>query len=185
MKTEKPRLSLCVRFEHDYTFHASMKTIVTIEVWRGGGMAGQCDWYGITSSYGQSPIAGYEDLHFENFTFEDSEPNNGFQATLAYHNYRAELHDCERQVKTLRAIHKASQKITDREGYAKTFGQYVNRMARIVGAEVVRVEKTEKAWKTTGERYSECTLGDAVGWIDSRVNSWLQERKEAKTLQTA
>ncbi len=183
-KTDKPRLSLCVRFEEDnssfLTGHACIKTIVTVEYWRENGSTYQ--WSGV-GTYAPLSLRGYDDLQYTNFTFEDQHDNGSYQATMAYHAYSTQLHDAERMVKTLKGIDNTWEKMTKREGYPKSFGQAVNRLARIVGADVVRVEKTEIQQGRTGERYTEHYIGDSVFSIDHRIGEWLREKREAKQPQ--
>ena len=100
----------------------------------------------------------------------------GFRA----HN-KTTLEESEKAVALLKPIDRKLRKMYETEGNAASFGAWVNRIARAIGAESIiiwddtRKEKTGQGWRT----YS---IGNAVSQIDYDVAAlieWANELKRA------
>lgn len=76
------------------------------------------------------------------------------------------MRELERATAIMRPIARKLEKMTELEGEPKTYGQFVNRIARAIGAESVMIR--DKAHpRTHGPRI--CALGDSVSTIDWHV----------------
>lgn len=130
-----------------------------------------------TSSYPDNPAHFYPGLVMGNTTFAGSEPTPS--DSLYYdRQYRVKQHDAERMYKTLSRIAKAQDRIRETEGWPQTFGQVVNRFARIVGAKTILVENNEQHRDVTGERYTWSSPGRAVSQIDDLTAAWVRALKK-------
>ncbi len=99
--------------------------------------------------------------------------------TLAWSMYdRITLQEAEEAIAMLRPIERKLAKMTATEGYAVTFGAYVNRVARAVGA--VRVILYCDARKrATGSPWYSHSIGEAVCAVD-RMASVLHDQLHGK-----
>lgn len=95
--------------------------------------------------------------------------------------YCLDLRKLEAKYGALKKIHGALEKLAAEFGYAKTFGQYVNRAAVVLGIEkVITYRKGESYgsnWDDQRHLFQYWSPGEAVGTIDCRIDNWLQEQR--------
>ena len=173
MTEKKTKLAVQVEFKEDTSYHTNLRTSCKVLVWYDD----RREW-GYPHSY--SDERGYDGLEMYNVTFHDgSQPDPN--ATIAYRElYSVELNDAERMVKTLRTLRSKRARMTEAEGYPTTFGQVVNRFARMIGASCVLIERTKDGQEQTGERFAEFQPGNAVSAVDRRINDWLAAQQKAE-----
>lgn len=76
------------------------------------------------------------------------------------------LYEAQAAVKMLSSVERKLEALRQREGYSKSFGQTVNRLARILGIDWAIVSsKRDKSWIW-------CNLGDMPGMVDGLFDSW-------------
>ena len=95
---------------------------------------------------------------------------------IAFSSYRSlDLNEAKIAVKTLEPIQRKLTKMYDTEGKAASFGAYVNRVARAIGAVKVIVA-TDKATRiATGNVWREVSVGDAVLTVDRMAANLIAE----------
>lgn len=73
--------------------------------------------------------------------------------------------------RTLRTINGKLRKMQEARGYVKTFGEYVGRLAEVLGKDTVIIRTVGKGagWSHDDNRYDFLTIGDGVRWIDDTV----------------
>ena len=79
---------------------------------------------------------------------------------------RCDLNDAKNIVALLAPIQRKMDKMHETEGNAASFGAWVNRIARAIGAKKVFVQCDEKTRIATGNTYRDHSLCDAVYAID-------------------
>ena len=177
MTEKKTKLAVQVEFKEDTSYHTNLRTTCKVLVW----YEDRRDW-GYPHSY--SDERGYNGLEMYNITFHDN-PRPDANVTIAYRElYSVELNDAEKMVKTLRTLHSKREKMTETEGYTTTFGQAVNRFARMIGASCVLIERTKDSQEQTGERFAEFQPGSAVSAVDRRIGDWLAAQTKVEDFVT-
>lgn len=81
--------------------------------------------------------------------------------------YTADLREVERMVKALRKVERGLERIRDNEGDAESFGQYVNRVARVlkVAGLIVRLDGDSMQFSD-----NEWRVRNGIGHIASAIN---------------
>jgi hypothetical protein len=96
---------------------------------------------------------------------------------------RVSAFEAKQMVKVFDKVERALAKADERDGYHKTIGQYLSRVARAVGATSIVFLKAgvsqRGGFDTMCDDYVWLNLGHAVDAIDSRINLWV-ERKQAE-----
>jgi len=135
-----------------------------------------------SQSYPENMAQYYQYLQLSCMTFHDNvEPSNN--ADLAYSQpYKVDMREAERMYKTLSRIDRAFDKIRESEGWAQSFGQSVNRLARVLGAKHILVRRSPEAEARAGDKYQWLNLSDAVTHIDWLTREWMEKLAKAKQL---
>lgn len=102
--------------------------------------------------------------------------------SYGYHDLsRIDLRQAEAMAKVLKLVGKRLEKFREEEGQYESFGQYVARVARAIGASILLVQKNfermtsrSSAWADNG--YVAHRLGDGAFAINCRVDDWLNAR---------
>jgi hypothetical protein len=81
---------------------------------------------------------------------------------------RINMRDAKKAYETLAPIEKRMAKMNDIEGYPKSYGQWLNRVARAIGAKTVFFKRSKAVWN--GSQYVGITNGDIVHYGDSMEN---------------
>jgi len=177
---KKDTLVLRVIAREDKSYYHTFKVDVDILTLEENSRTYGDDFTTKSQSYPENMAQYYQFLQLYCITFHDSlEPSNN--AELAYSQpYKVDMREAERMYKTLARIDRALDKIRETEGWAQSFGQTVNRLARVLGAKYVLVMRSREAIERTGEKYQWLSLGDAVFHIDYLTRDWMQKLADAK-----
>jgi hypothetical protein len=93
--------------------------------------------------------------------------------------------EARQMVKVFDKIERSLSKADERDGYHKTIGQYLSRVARAVGATLIVFEKhgavsTGGSYDGDRDNYVFLSLGNAVDAIDSRINLWVEKKQRER-----
>jgi hypothetical protein len=102
---------------------------------------------------------------------------------VEYRNLNRVLaHEARQMVKVFDRVERSLAKTDERDGYHKTIGQYLARVARAVGATSIVFLKPGSVQRggfdTSRNDYVYLSLGQAVDAIDSRINLWVEKKQE-------
>lgn len=137
------------RSSFDYTHQLHIE----ISVLENDGTPDNPKWRNVTEL---SDTPGYYDLVCIGYA-KGREPEGAYGWEIEYHNvYSVDIRRSKQMFKTLTAVAKTMEKMRNQEGNPQTFGQYVNRFARAIGASYLIVwddshksfysERTYKMW---------------------------------------
>lgn len=107
--------------------------------------------------------------------------------------YTVDLERAEAMVKQLRHIERSLAKAAERDGQARSYGQYCLRVARAIGAQMMCWARDQRSFHTYDEmRWTFVSLPDGANHIDGLVREWIerpererQDREEREREQTA
>jgi hypothetical protein len=107
------------------------------------------------------------------------------QRDTPVYGYSCEYHDVYsvdrrmaiRMAKTLTDLDRKLDKLTDQRGYARTYGEYVGRVAEIFGCAGIAFTRTARSRDTTGERWIWTSVGSGVTRIDQQIAAWVEEAR--------
>jgi len=92
--------------------------------------------------------------------------------------------DAKQMVKVFATVENALAKADERDGYYRTIGQYMARVARAVGATSIIFDKpgsvSRGSYDANSDQHVWLKLGHAVDAIDSRINLWVERRQEER-----
>jgi hypothetical protein len=95
---------------------------------------------------------------------------------LAYHEpYRCGRYEVRRMYKTLETVHKRLEKLAERRGTHRSFGEYCGRLAEALGCTGIVVEQTPDGYNVSGQRWVWLSIGDGVNRINHKVYLWQRE----------
>lgn len=125
------------------------------------------------TSYPDNPAHLYHGLDFSSLTFsDDKRAGNLFEMKYSAPS-SVDAIAAERMFKTLTRLQKALERIYEAEGHAASFGQSINRLARIIGAKYIMTPCVfDPAVKVSGQRYDWTAPGTAVYRIDNLTVQW-------------
>lgn len=136
-----------------------------------------------TNDYPENPAHFYNGLTVEVCTFADSRDGASINTETYYQEpYRVNSTRANQMHKTLTRIDKAMTKLQNAEGWAQSYGQTINRLARIIGATYIMTPNSPQSVDVTGEKYRWNSIGDAVGQIDNLTWQWLRGLEKEKEL---
>jgi hypothetical protein len=133
--------------------------------------------YGTDDTYGDGPL--YSGLRLtcqgdERSAMRDSEPVYGFDC-----EYREEfsigLRKARRMVKQLERIDRGLDKLREKRGYVGSWGEYVGRLAEVLGCKGIASQKTAEAEARCGYRWTWETIGEGVNTANRWVWTWRQQ----------
>lgn len=126
---------------------------------------------------------------FEDLTATCYISNDGMDTPYGYHveyfsPYSVELRDAEKMYKTLKKINNKLKKMESEFGTHKSFGEYVSRFAKAVGAKVVVFYENfdPKEANYSRNEYIEYKPGKAIEKIDYHVDMVEKQMIEHKIL---
>lgn len=86
--------------------------------------------------------------------------------------HHIDLGDARRMVKMLERIKRGLDKLDTVRGYARSWPQYVGRLAEVLGCAGIVVDRGENHQRRSGYRYDWMTIGDGVNAADMLIYSW-------------
>ena len=111
------------------------------------------------------------DSEIENLRIDsqcDDHSNKSYGWDIAYDSYRrVTLYEAQKAVSLLSPIHRKLEKMQAHEGSPASFGSFVNRVARAIGAVKVIVQ-SKAGWRSV-------SLGDAVYVVDQMTQDLLEQ----------
>jgi hypothetical protein len=99
-----------------------------------------------------------------------------------------ELNDAARMVKTLTRVQKGLEKLSDARGYVKTYGEYLGRLAEVLGCKGIALQREAEYARQTGNDYEWCSIGEGVNRVNHRIYLWHREvadRQQPQALPAA
>lgn len=90
-------------------------------------------------------------------------------------NSTIRLHEMREAIKVLAPIQKRMHDMYTAEGSHKSFGQWINRVARAIGAKAVFIRQSQQWADRHGQPWRHHDLGDAVSAVDREVETLLTE----------
>lgn len=103
----------------------------------------------------------------------------GWELAYAPPGLHHNLYELERAIGTLKPLMRALERLQDSEGSPKTFGQYVNRIARVIGANRICTQRMKTAFNNTP------TIIGTPGSMVSTVDQIARELVEATSGKVA
>lgn len=92
----------------------------------------------------------------------------------------------KRMAQTLTRIDRGLEKLQAKRGYTTNFGEYVGRVAEVLGVESIIVDRTSpdnRGWSYDEGQYQFLTIGEGVNYINGMVREW--QRKNTPIPATA
>jgi hypothetical protein len=99
----------------------------------------------------------------------------GFNQLEYRDEHSIDLGKAERMVKTLKAIERKLAKLAEVRGYARTYPEYIGRLAEVLGAKGIVVERSQQSREMTGERYEWLSVGDGINRAANLIWQWQRE----------
>jgi hypothetical protein len=185
-KTAKPDLALYVWTEENRSsgYHCFyVRAVVRIRP------EGKREYDGI-GEYAMDGSGGayYPGLVFQNMTFSDARAIENSGEMFYRQPYKVDLRDATRMAQTLKAVSARLDKFNEIEGRPATFGAYLNRVARAIGATWILIDEPADnvdIARRAGERHSSYTPGDAVIQIDHLTYRWKRSVDKAAEKENA
>jgi hypothetical protein len=107
-----------------------------------------------------------------------ADPVYGFDAV--YHDlWMIDLPRARRVLKTLEKLDRGLDRLREARGYARTFGEYLGRVAEAMGCAGIAIETTPEGQRFSGERWRWQTIGEGVNSVNNRIAAWHQEAIDA------
>lgn len=106
---------------------------------------------------------------------------NRFNAVYGYD--RLDYHDChsvelrkaKRMVKTLERVERGLAKFSETRGYCRSYGEYLGRLAEVLGCIGMAFMQTPKRRNMSGQDYRWMTVGDGVNEANNLIYQWQRE----------
>jgi hypothetical protein len=103
---------------------------------------------------------------------------------VCYHDvYTVDLRKAKRHVKTLEKLAKGLDRITEVRGYVRSYGEYLGRVAEVLGCAGIGIQRSEKHAATSGQRWLWESIGDGVNAANNAIWRWQQEVVEREGAQ--
>jgi len=97
--------------------------------------------------------------------------------------YSVDLRKARRMAKTLDKLDKGLAKMTEARGYVRSYGEYIGRVAEVIGAAGIGFDRQNKLPRN-GQRFDWMSIGDGVNRANHLIYLWQQDGKpEAVTGQ--
>jgi hypothetical protein len=141
---------------------------------------------------GETPRHAIKECDLNNFVIEVHSPKDtpdNFHSWIYWSaKYMAasdiDLRRAEGMVRTLKIVKKSMQKIYDEMGPVETFGQYLARNAKALGAVAILVETgvSGQSWGYDAYTFRMMTPGDAASYIDHQISLYVSPIKQNSTV---
>jgi hypothetical protein len=96
-----------------------------------------------------------------------------------YHDaYRLDLRQLRRMTKTLELVERKLAKLQEARGYVRSYGEYLGRVAEVLGCVGMVFDRDSQVALRTGQRYQWMSVGDGVNHANHRIYLWQQEAVE-------
>lgn len=83
--------------------------------------------------------------------------------------------DCKRMLTTLQRVDRGFAKLADARGYVKSYGEYLGRLAEVLGCTGFAIQKTSEQAMRSGQGWDWLSIGDGVNRVNHRIYVWQQE----------
>lgn len=98
---------------------------------------------------------------------------------VEYHDvYRVDLRKAHRMAKTLAKIEKGLYQLQEARGYVRSYGEYLGRVAEVLGCAGIGLERSKRSESITGQRWRWQSVGAGVNEANHRIWLWQQEAVE-------
>lgn len=98
-------------------------------------------------------------------------------------SWKLDLRTVRRMTKTLETIEKKMEKLQAIRGYVDNYGEYLGRIAEVLGCAGMGFDRNKRSQDVTGQRFEWMSVGDGVNRANRQIFLWQQEATE--TAQTA
>jgi hypothetical protein len=170
-KKSVPEIALCWN-QSQTSLGGTTDLTVSIRVLRNEAKPGEEPaWRNCSDSFNDH-LPEYSDLALTCFArLNDNQEPYGW--TLCYlQPYRVDLGNVERMHKTLKTIQRKLDAMTENEGCATSFGQYVVRFARAIGARKILFWRGDTGMYST-DTYTSEEIRYMAHVVDRRINEWM------------
>jgi hypothetical protein len=177
-KTAEP-LYLLVTEERSHGYLHLYGRIVTQRYESGKGQwlpNGTDDTYGDGLLYSglRTSCQGDEDSRRRAVRGERIEPVYGFSCEYR-DEHSVDLRKAKRMLRTLDKVERGLAKLVETRGYVKSYGEYIGRVAEVVGCAGMGFERRETAYN--GNRWDWMSVGDGVNRVNHAIYLWCEEVK--------
>jgi hypothetical protein len=179
----KKQLSLSWHAKEDSnSFDYTHQLHIEIGVLENDGTPDNPKWRNVTDL---SDTPGYYDLTCTGYA-KGREIEGSYGWGIEYRNaYSVDLRRAKQMLKTLAAVDKTMEKMRTQEGNPQTFGQFVNRFARAIGASYLIVwDPSHKSFFYSERTYKSWKLADIPFTVD-RMIAEFHGKHAAEHVQTA
>lgn len=163
--SQQPRYLLITTDQHGEYFHVTARAVTTH--YEGGA---RLPW-GLDDEYGKDVLLTGLRVSSQG---DDKSRQRGEEPLYGFHieyrdMYRVDATQAHRMAKTLDKIDKGMAKLYAYRGRTKSFGEYVGRVAEVLGCEGIVFDQQQDY---TSARYVWHSVGDGVNHIDYVVREW-------------
>lgn len=92
--------------------------------------------------------------------------------------FSVDLRKVRRMQRTLEKVERGLSKLREKRGSARSYGEYLGRVAEVLGCAGMAFDRSERGQRVSGERWDWMSIGDGVNRADHRVYLWQQELVE-------
>jgi hypothetical protein len=101
----------------------------------------------------------------------------GFNELVYGERYATDLREAERMVQTLKALNRGLAKLAEVRGYARTYPEYIGRLAEVLKCKGMVFERSRQSAEMTGEKYEWLSIGDGITRAANLIYQWQREGK--------
>jgi hypothetical protein len=137
--------------------------------------------YGNDDTYGDGPL--YSGLRGSCQGDDQSAVREGADQAvygyreMEYHDvYTLDLRKARRMCKTLEAINRKLDKLSEARGYCRSWGEWIGRVAEALGCKGIVIDRGQP--DASGYRYRWESIGDGINAANNAVWRWQRETKE-------
>jgi hypothetical protein len=88
--------------------------------------------------------------------------------------HTVELRKVRRMAKTLEKIERGLDKLQQSRGYVRSYGEYLGRVAEVLGCGGFCIEREKEVQARIGQRWNWLTVGEGVNAANHRIYLWQQ-----------
>lgn len=114
----------------------------------------------------------------------ESGPVYGFGVSYADQYHTLDLRRVRRMAKTLERIERGLGLLQERRGYVHTYGEYVGRVAEVLGCAGLVVERSARSREVSGLRYDWLGTGDGINAVNRLIWAWVEAGKPQAATET-
>ena len=106
--------------------------------------------------------------------------------SVEYHDvWRLDLRQCSRMVKTIQLIDRKLAKLSETRGYARSYGEYLGRVAEALGCQGMAFQQSPKRAQMSGQAWRWTSIGDGVNEANNAIYQWQREAQERAEQEVA